>query len=354
MSPPPRIELGTDDTEWGLPTASPGLRLEVPASGRWRERPSLHVEAAGRYLLRVNGLGQALLWARVDDWWDACGFFRGHALMAGGLPPLTAADVRGITAEPGSSAWWQAWMRHFVSLLADAPASPLYAGAWSLWPLQPVPPAQAASYPSVPVAGLLGMGLDPPHSLEQALRFERFWVEPWQWSAFSTDELPHVRSGAVLALRPASAAQDGRVKAWRKHARDGTLPPVLLWALPLLGKWLVLDGHDRLQAALLEGRPPPLLGLWHFAEEAAPEDAARREGALLAAQARLRARSTPADVDAANRLLLREHAPCRRGAVIRAWALRGGKGAWQADVQRQRGTLLVPEDDWEWFVQGDE
>jgi len=122
----------------------------------------------------------------------------------------------------------------------------------------------------------------------------------------------------------------------------------------VLGKWLVLDGHDCLQAALLKGRPPPLLGLWHFAEEAAPEDAARREGALIAAQARLRARSTPADVDAANRLLLREHAPCRRGAVIRAWALRGGKGAWQAEVQHQRGTLSPPEDDWEWFVQGDE
>ncbi|PTL79149.1 hypothetical protein [Vitiosangium sp. GDMCC 1.1324] len=94
------------------------------------------------------------------------------------------------------------------------------------------------------------------------MRFDRFWVERWSWSGPSAHIWPEAKMGAVLALREPSRPDASRVKAWRKHARDGTLPPVLLLYMELPQKWLVLDGHDRLQAALLEGITPPLLGLW--------------------------------------------------------------------------------------------
>ncbi|MCE0446133.1 hypothetical protein LT493_18650 [Streptomyces tricolor] len=49
---------------------------------------------------------------------------------------------------------------------------------------------------------------------------------------------------------------DGRVKAYRKQARDGTLPPVLLWWVSGLDCHLVLDGHARLAAAIANRRHP--------------------------------------------------------------------------------------------------
>ncbi|MGW4567449.1 hypothetical protein ACWEN3_35370, partial [Streptomyces sp. NPDC004561] len=47
-----------------------------------------------------------------------------------------------------------------------------------------------------------------------------------------------------------------RVMAYRKHVREGTAAPVLLWWVTFLDGWLLLDGHDRAVAALAEGRTP--------------------------------------------------------------------------------------------------
>jgi hypothetical protein len=65
----------------------------------------------------------------------------------------------------------------------------------------------------------------------------------------------------VLPLRPLPTPDAPRVKTYRKHAREGTLAPVLLWWASFLDGWLLLDGHDRAAAALAEGMPPACVEL---------------------------------------------------------------------------------------------
>lgn len=60
-------------------------------------------------------------------------------------------------------------------------------------------------------------------------------------------------------------------KAWRKHINPASLPPVLAWWVTGLCSWVVLDGHDRLVAALAHDRFPPVLALY----ELRPVDEAR-------------------------------------------------------------------------------
>lgn len=72
----------------------------------------------------------------------------------------------------------------------------------------------------------------------------------------------------VLPLRPLSAPEAPRVKAYRRHAREGTLAPVLLWWVSFLDGWLLLDGHDRAAAALAEGERPACVELVHLPAEA--------------------------------------------------------------------------------------
>ncbi|MDX3235410.1 hypothetical protein PV392_06910 [Streptomyces sp. ME03-5709C] len=77
-------------------------------------------------------------------------------------------------------------------------------------------------------------------------------------------ELTSARRGElweILPLRPMPGADDSRVKAYRKQAREGTLPPVLLWWVSGLDCHLILDGHARLAAAIAESVEPPLLQL---------------------------------------------------------------------------------------------
>jgi hypothetical protein len=57
------------------------------------------------------------------------------------------------------------------------------------------------------------------------------------------------------------------VKAYRKHAREGTLAPVLLWWVTFLDGWVILDGHDRAVAALAEERTPECVELSQVPDE---------------------------------------------------------------------------------------
>lgn len=328
--------------------AGPGLLLDIPREGPWLQRPSLHFEVASAYRLRLTSGGQPLLWVRIDSYWDQCGFLRGTSSAPWGLPPVSAAALREVTHEPGTDRWWEAWTWRLGRVLSESSHPLLYAGRWCLRPVRAIGAPQATRYPVSPMEWGGGEELAAPHSLEGICRFETFWTEGWGYQ--------DVNQGAVLPLRAASPEDDGRVKSWRKRARDGTLPPALLLYVDLMAKWLVLDGHDRLHAALLEGVTPPLLGLWPVIERVNPSSAVSQEGALIAAEFNLRAGETAQRIDRVNRMLLHSFAGPRRGTVTRAWPLRGGLEAWRAEVVAWRRWNHFPAEpaSWEWFLSSEE
>ncbi|WNG45961.1 hypothetical protein F0U60_18950 [Archangium minus] len=347
----PSVAFAIDDTEdWQLPLAGPGLLLNVPFEGHWRQSPSLHFEAAPNYRLRLMSGGQPLLWVRIHGWWDLCGFLRGNASAPWGLPPLSAAEVRAVVHAPGTERWWEAWMWHLGRAIAHSEHSVLHAGRWCLRPLLATSAPGARRYPFSTMGWQFGQPPLPPHSPEGVLRFERFRVEDWRDLGESSEE--RMRAGAMMPLRAPSPEDDGRVKSWRKRARDGTLPPVLLLYVDLLMKWLVLDGYDRVHAALLEGVTPPLLGLWPVHDEALPATPERNQGSMQAAELLLREGETPALIDRVNRMLRVNHAQRRRGTVTRGWPLRGGVEAWRAEVlaSRRSNPFQADAHDWDWFV----
>ncbi|MDQ1033755.1 hypothetical protein QFZ75_000171 [Streptomyces sp. V3I8] len=53
-------------------------------------------------------------------------------------------------------------------------------------------------------------------------------------------------------------ADDGRGRAYRKRARDGTPSPVLLWWVGGSDRHPVLDAHARPAAAIAESVTPPV------------------------------------------------------------------------------------------------
>ncbi|MFI8770520.1 hypothetical protein ACIGN6_37265 [Streptomyces sp. NPDC053792] len=150
------------------------------------------------------------------------------------VPPLRADAGRALAGSP------ERWAHRFAQYLVDSPDSPLHEGRWLL-------------------------SCDSP--LRRWRHAETSHAD--YWSSMLVEGHPdgcidwflHSHSWEVLPLRPMPNADDSRVRAYRKQAREGTLPPVLLWWISGLDCHLILDGHARLAAAIAESVEPPLLQL---------------------------------------------------------------------------------------------
>lgn len=226
--PKPTISFVDDAVRVALPhhpLARPRLQIGS-ARGGW-----IRLSLDGRTLAyaRQDAHRQGLAWLRVADG-------RGLALA----PPLTSALARS-TRRAG-------WASHFARAVFSGAASPvLSAGVYALAPTDASRPPtfRVLAQPLAAPARLLGP--NDAHAQPRAAALS--WLP----------------SGAhrsnVLALREPSSAEASRVKAWRKHARTGTLPPALLLWISALDAYVVLDGHDRLYAAAIERVAPTAVSL---------------------------------------------------------------------------------------------
>ncbi|MEU3606414.1 hypothetical protein AB0E83_13305 [Streptomyces sp. NPDC035033] len=215
-------DIRWDDGSWT------GLSLDVQA----RPQPGLCVFSAGPRLL-MSQQSRPVLLAVVDEHLQGVDFWRTEEHRSC-VPPLRADVARALAGSP------ERWAHRFARYLIDSPASPLHEGRWLLSCESPLLDWRPA---------------DTSHAEH--------------WGSMLVDGHPdgyidwYVHSGSweVLPLRPMPDAGDSRVKAYRKQAREGTLPPVLLWWVSGLDCHVVLDGHARLAAAIAESIEPPLLQL---------------------------------------------------------------------------------------------
>ncbi|GGN22012.1 hypothetical protein FHR83_002226 [Actinoplanes campanulatus] len=202
--------------------------------------PGMWWELAGTDRMLLRQQGQPVLFARVHPH-----RYRVRLHRTGGfrspVPPVRADEARRITAAVS-------WAHRF-----------------------------SAGWPRLP-----GVRNLPPYSLTTDLVLD--------WPGAELDWLGDGWNG-VVPLRPLPTPDDGRVKAYRKLAGDGLLPPLLLWWASNLDGWLLIDGHSRLAAARAEGLPPVTLVLTR-------DEDARTEGRPLrggtAEWNRLAAESAPA------------------------------------------------------------
>ncbi|MFE6163003.1 hypothetical protein ACFQ7F_29275 [Streptomyces sp. NPDC056486] len=226
-----RTNLTRTDGTWS------GLLLET----RDRPRPGLCPHTAGNRLLLTQGAAaDPLLFALVDPDRHGVDFYRTGRYRPL-VPPLRAHMARAHGGSP------QRWAHHFATLLAASPDGPLHDGRWLL---SPDPLLRTWGHMSVS---------DGEYWRSLIIEGDPDGYIDW---------FIHSGSWEIFPLRAMPDADDPRVKAYRKQARDGTLPPVLLWWMSGLDSHLVLDGHARLAAAIAESVEPAVLEL----RRTAPQD----------------------------------------------------------------------------------
>lgn len=84
---------------------------------------------------------------------------------------------------------------------------------------------------------------------------EVFISENPKYSDYEVDNIP-------IAVKEIPYKESGRVKFWRKKVKEKTLPPIVLMHLSQLSNSIIIDGHSRLMASILENVPPKLIILY--------------------------------------------------------------------------------------------
>ncbi|WP_406505247.1 hypothetical protein [Streptomyces sp. NBC_00212] len=271
--------------------------------------PALRVEtASGRRLLLRQGADPVLF--AVQRATHRGLYYARTGRYVSPVAPLRAAPARSFRA---SSDWSARWAHHFTSELRASPNGPFHQGSWQL--LRSLPNWFAdVNWPK-----LLSHDPDRGHLT---------------WFGYG-DPVEDARD--LLPLRGLSAPDAPRVKAYRRQYREGVLPPVLLWWVSGFNSPVVLDGHDRLTAALAEGGRPELLVLTRAMPDGWAGQAMRRR--IEAYEEHVRAQEARGGPLASTRI---SHASRRFAAdlttlddaagLTRAWPLPGGPEAWQREV----------------------
>lgn len=227
------------------------------------------------------------------------------------LPPIPVRHARRAReTSDDDDAWAARWTHQFAAWLQARPEGPLHVGRWTL----------AWGMPRWAVPG----------------HWRRVHViDPDQghitWFGYG-DPDEDVRD--VLPLRRLSPHTAARVKSYRRQHREGILPPALLWWVSGLNVLLVVDGHDRIAAALAEGGAPEVVVLaptadprWISAVQQPPLRA--YEGRIVDLQSRP---AGPLDgsriAHLGNHLATELRGIARTEGPTRAWPVPGGYKAW--------------------------
>jgi hypothetical protein len=273
-------------------------------------RPGLRVEvAAGRRIL-VRQADRVVLLARWRAQRPGVHYCR-TGQYESPLPAITAGQARDLRQTSDTPGVWAArWTHQLAAWLRAAPYGPLHAGRWTLaW-------------------GMPG------------------WASRGYWSRLGEvdPDQGHISWGGhgdppedyrdILPLRRLSAVDADRVKAYRRQHREGILPPVMLWWFSGLATLLVVDGHDRLTAALAEGAVPDVAVL---APTADPHwvSAVQRRPVREYEERIAHIQNGPADpftsdyiAFAGHRLATALGSLARTEWRTRAWPVPGGRTAW--------------------------
>lgn len=323
-----------------------GLAIECQDDGGFR-KPALRMESGDNGRMRlvqdVPGAAEpaALFWATQLAEFAGVQLLRSDAEVEAPVAPsaLDSAAVERHAVLPATQRL-PSWSRVFAQALSEGPASFLHPGRWLFMGARPTAGAWKFETEKLRL-------IDATRRVDgvrEALRADPVMFLDW-WSGSCYQ---------LLNLRAPRPPDDGRVKWWRKKAREGVLPPVLLWYLHGLQAYVIVDGHCRLQAALLEDRPPDFVLAFSTFEQPAVLDPVGQRAMQASLQrhadevARQLPRRRAIDTDSLNALLITafDDRPYLATRTY-SWASRRPQAQWLNEVEARLAALgrseLLPD-----------
>jgi hypothetical protein len=221
---------------WKVPDALPATVAVELAADR-NAAPTIVTEIASPSKLRISQHGSPLLWAAGNPQsWGLCALLKGPLDV---VAPIQAGECRRVrSAHLDDARWWTAWGFRFAEALSHA--GPIHSGSWWLERAEIVSPDSWV-----------------PEFQRGGLSYSLIEADVDQMAGSGVVEIEWGVSGtnAYLPLRGLNENDEGRLKAFRKLAVEGVLPPVVVWWHSGLQCSVVLDGHVRYEAFRSAGLP---------------------------------------------------------------------------------------------------
>lgn len=142
------------------------------------------------------------------------------------------------------------WLSHVRRRIESSQTKILHNGTWKMLFSESIKEDWKYQYNKVGQTNLKG---------HQQLN-EVFKTENPKYSDFEIDNIP-------IAIKKTPLEESGRVKFWRKKIKEESLPPIILIHLSQLSNSIIIDGHSRLLASILEDVPPKLIILYPTVEQ---------------------------------------------------------------------------------------
>ncbi|MGB4812715.1 MAG: hypothetical protein WBP13_09610 [Methylophilaceae bacterium] len=231
-------------------------------------KPLMRLQTTQSLHMKLSAGEQALLWAKIEDGYCGVSTLRAlpHSEEVNLLPHIRSAEL--MQARPlQGEAQKQYWAKFYTRALQNTPMSPLYSGLWSMSYIELEHDTNSPRWLARSKAKwCLATAQD-----QQFLAAHDVYIDWWLSGNGNIINLfaPHADPSHV-----------GRIKWWLKVAREQTLPPLLLWYVSSLDAYVLLDGHDRLQVALINGIAPVCLVLSSYTEQTYPLDEGAQAGIL--------------------------------------------------------------------------
>ncbi|MFJ2320907.1 hypothetical protein [Pseudomonas sp. NPDC087817] len=230
-----------------------GLSVEVKRSKS--SKPPLHLLSGNNARMKLMLNDVPLFWGTIATSYYGAWLVRNPQPIQAdspSVPAIGSADVQEHFELPPDQRI-RGWCRYFINKLMENQADFLYPGHWVARPMLPHAGRSKSGdgssgwyFSTLPDASshlpnwyARGEGI-----LDNVQAQTVHWLD---W------DLGHIIG--VHAVDPLA----GRLKWWRKKAREGSLPPVLLWYVGGLCSYVIIDGHYRLQAALDEDVQPTFI-----------------------------------------------------------------------------------------------
>jgi len=263
-------------------------------------RPPLHLQSYQNSRIRLLNQGSPVFWASLVK--DYAGVWLAKATSKPNtkielLPSITSSHIEERSHLQGHDGGW----------LFGICQGTIKKDVWSYKAIGKVPSNENTYIHDVKDC-LSRKGLD--------------WIDWWSCG-----------SGCLINLKQPDP-HSGRVKWWRKKNREGRLPPLLCWYINCLDAYVLIDGHDRLQASLMEGVPPDIIFANSVEEYKSSLDEATRQRIVNSLLNRPKNARKKISTENMNQVLIQafDDRP-RMYSKTYSWAAMESESAWISELQ---------------------